>query len=69
MGREVIKVEVSAGEREQLTSMSRSRSLPHPLARRAKLILMVADGRPNLEIAAKCGVSPPAVTFWKKVPL
>ncbi|MBB3011373.1 IS630 family transposase [Cupriavidus alkaliphilus] len=66
MGRPGIKVEVSAGEREQLASMSRSRSLPHSLVRRAKIILMAADGHPNLEIAAQCGVTPPAVTFWKK---
>ncbi|MFS8981115.1 helix-turn-helix domain-containing protein [Cupriavidus necator] len=46
--------------------MSRSRSLPHSLLRRATIILMVADGHPSLEIAAQCGVTPPAVTFWKK---
>ena len=50
MGRPGIKVEVSAGEREQLTSMSRSRSLPHSLVRRAKIVLMAADGQLNSEI-------------------
>ncbi len=65
-GRPGIKVEVSAGEREQLASMSRSGSLPHSLVRRARIILMAADGHPSLEIATQCGVTPPAVTFWKK---
>lgn len=27
---------------------------------------MAADGHPNSDIAAQCGVTPPAVTFWKK---
>jgi len=38
-------------EREQLLSMSRSRSLPHSLVRRAKIVLMAADGHTNHEIA------------------
>jgi DNA-binding CsgD family transcriptional regulator len=62
MGRPGITVEVSAGEREQLLAMSRSRSLPHSLVRRAKIILMAADGHSNAEIAAQCAVTPPAVT-------
>lgn len=66
MGRPGIKVEVSAGEREQLISMSRSRSLPHSLVRRAKIVLMAADGHLSSEIATQCGVTAPAVTFWKK---
>jgi hypothetical protein len=47
MGRPGIKVEVSASEREQLVSMSRSRSLPHSLVRRARIVLMAADGHLN----------------------
>ena len=43
MGRPGIAVEVSASEREQLVSMSRSRSLPHSLVRRAKIVLMAAE--------------------------
>lgn len=66
MGRPGITVEVSASEREQLLAMSRSRSLPHSLVRRAKIILMAADGHSSAEIAARCAVTPPAVTHWKK---
>ncbi|WP_459994427.1 helix-turn-helix domain-containing protein, partial [Paraburkholderia kururiensis] len=66
MGRPGIAVEVSASEREQLVAMSRSRSLPHSLVRRAKIVLMAADGHSNAEIAAQCAVTPPAVTHWKK---
>ncbi|MGF6905443.1 hypothetical protein P3T22_006736, partial [Paraburkholderia sp. GAS348] len=39
MGRKGIEVVVSELERKQLLSMSRSRSLPHSLVRRAKIVL------------------------------
>ena len=66
MGRKGIEVVVSELEREQLLSMSRSRSLPHSLARRAKIVLMAADGCTTKEIAMQCEVTPPAITHWKK---
>jgi transposase len=66
MGRKGIEVIVSELEREQLLSMSRSRSLPHSLVRRAKIVLMAADGRTSQEIATQCEVTPPAITHWKK---
>lgn len=47
MVRKRIEVVVSELEREQLLSMSRSCSLPHSLVRRAKIILMAADGHTN----------------------
>ena len=66
MGRRGIEVVVSELEREQLLSMSRSRSLPHSLVRRAKIVLMAADGYTTKEIAMQCEVTPPAITHWKK---
>ncbi|MEX3922374.1 helix-turn-helix domain-containing protein, partial [Paraburkholderia sp. BR10872] len=66
MGRKGIEVVVSELEREQLLSMSRSRSLPHSLVRRAKIVLMAADGHTSQEIATQCEVTPPAITHWKK---
>jgi transposase len=66
MGRKGIEVVVSELEREQLLSMSRSRSLPHSLVRRAKIVLMAADGRTSQEMATQCEVTPPAITHWKK---
>jgi transposase len=62
MGRKGIEVVVSELEREQLLSMSRSRSLPHSLVRRVKIVLMAADGH----TAMHCEVTPPAITHWKK---
>lgn len=66
MGRKGIEVVVSELEREQLLSMSRSRSMPHSLVRRAKIVLMAADGYTNHEIAVQCEVTSPAITHWKK---
>lgn len=66
MGRKGIEIVVSELEREQLLSMIRSRSLPHSLLRRAKIILMAADGHTNQEIAMQCEVTSPTITHWKK---
>ncbi|MFM0069513.1 helix-turn-helix domain-containing protein, partial [Paraburkholderia aspalathi] len=66
MGRKGIEVVVSDLEREQLLSMSRSRSLPHSLVRRAKIVLMAADGHRTQDIARQCEVTPSAITHWKK---
>ncbi len=67
MGRKGIEFVVSELEREQLLSMSRSRSLPHSLVRRAKIVLMAAEGHTNQEIAVQCEVTSPAITHWKSV--
>lgn len=58
-------IELNDQEREQLHSIDRSRSLPHSLVRRARIILLSADGLSNSEIALRCGVSKPTVSFWR----
>ncbi|WP_232434594.1 helix-turn-helix domain-containing protein [Burkholderia ubonensis] len=66
MAHKRIEVVISELEREQLLSMNRSRSLPHSLVRRAKIVLMAADDHTNREIAVQCEVTSPAITHWKK---
>jgi transposase len=66
MGRRGIRIELSESEREELQMMCRSRSLPHSLVRRAKIVLMAADGVPSVKIAAQCDITHPMVTHWKK---
>ena len=66
MGRPVKPVIVTAEARVQLESMVRSRSLPHPLVRRAKIVLFAADGMNNKEIAEKLSVSGATVGMWRK---
>ena len=57
-------VKLSEEEHEVLNSYARSRSLPHALARRAKIVMMAADGLSNSAIARKLDVSNPTVTNW-----
>jgi len=52
--------------KEQLTSMTGSRSLPHGLVRRAKIILMAAEGLNNQTIAQKTRFSRATVGVWRK---
>ena len=66
MGRPNVAVVVSAAEVEQLGAIARSRSLPHSLVRRARIVLMSAEGVSNQMIAARCGVSVPTISHWRR---
>jgi hypothetical protein len=66
MGRPNTVVKVSLAERKQLDSIARSRSLPHSLVRRARIVLMSADGVANGIIAERCGVSVPTISNWRR---
>src|SRR5262249_7617722 len=66
MGRPNVVGRVSAPEAEQLSSIARSRSLPHSLVRRAQIVLMSAEGIPNQVIAERCGVSVPTISHWRR---
>jgi uncharacterized protein YerC len=61
-----VVVRVSAAEAEQLSSIARSRSLPHSLVRRAQILLMSAEGTPKEVIAERCGVSVPTISHWRR---
>jgi putative transposase len=50
----------------QLTSIANSRSLPHGLVVRARLVLMAADGLPNSVISQKLGLSQQSVCLWRR---
>lgn len=49
-------------EREELGNLARSRSLPHALVRRAKIILFADQGWSNTDIAEQLEISLPTVT-------
>ena len=66
MGRPNVLVKVSPAERELLDSLVRSRSLPHSLVRRARIIVMSADGVANRVIAQRCGVSVVTISHWRR---
>jgi FixJ family two-component response regulator len=56
-GRPKQELVLSPSEREQLVSMTRSRSMPHVLVRRERIVLMAADGCINTVIAEALDVS------------
>jgi len=66
MGRPNEAVVVTAQEREQLEALVRSRSMPHALVRRARIVLLSAAGCSNQTIAQRCAVSPPTVSLWRQ---
>jgi putative transposase len=57
---------VSPAEREELVSITRSRSMPQSLATRARIVLLAAEGESNTSIAEPLGLSPPTVGLWRK---
>ncbi len=53
------------GDREKLADLARLPGVLSGLARRARMVLLAADGMPNAEIARVTGVSRPTVTGWR----
>ena len=65
-GRPLKSLTLSDRQREELDSFARSRSLPHALVVRARIILLAGDGWSNSDIAEKLGLSRPTVGLWRK---
>jgi transposase len=53
------------GDRERLAELARLPSVPSGLAKRARIVLLAADGIPNARIARTAGVSRPTVIGWR----
>lgn len=58
-------IEIDADTRQQVEAFARSRSLPHGLVVRAKIILLACDGMRNIAIAQKIGLSRESVGKWR----
>ena len=61
-----IEVKVTAEERSQLEAIARSRSLPHGLVRRARIVLESADGVGSTELSRRHQVSRPTIGLWRR---
>ena len=61
-----VPLEVSASDREVLVSWTRSPSMRAGLARRARVVLLAAEGVGTGEIVRRVGMSKPAVIGWKR---
>jgi putative transposase len=59
-------IALSDGARAELEAMTRSRSLPNTLVRRARLVLLAAEGRSNGKIAEMVGLSRAMVVMWRR---
>src|SRR6516162_5394796 len=53
------------GDRKKLDDLARLPSVPSGLAKRARMVLLAADGVPNAQIARTVGVSRPTVIGWR----
>ena len=53
------------GDRERLAELARLPSVPSGLAKRARMVLLAAEGMPNAQIARVAGVSLPTVIGWR----
>lgn len=62
-GRPKAPITLSKEENEQLKSIANSRSLPYRLVKRARLILMAAEGTPP---AQKIGLSSQMACKWRQ---
>ena len=61
-----VGVGLSARDRDELLSWTRSPSLRAGLAQRARVVLLAADGVGTNEIVRRVGLSKPAVIGWKR---
>jgi transposase len=65
-GRPGIPLVLGESERAELESLARSRALPAGLVRRAKIVLLSADGMSNTAIAERFATSMALVSLWRR---
>ena len=65
-GRPKAALKLSTGEASELRSFSTSRSLPHALVARARLVLWSAEGKSNSEIASRLNWTKATVGKWRQ---
>jgi transposase len=65
-GRKLVPLTVTDEERETLTRLSRRRKTSQQLAKRARAILLAADGVANREVAKRVGVHEATICAWRQ---
>ena len=66
IGRPKRPVNLRSEQRLQLLALAGSRTLPHGLVRRVRIVLMAADGMTNVAIAQKLDLSQASVGKWRR---
>ena len=64
--RAAVRIELSEVERSELKGRLRRRKIARADATRAEIVLLAADGRSNLAIAAQLGISRRTVATWRQ---
>ena len=65
-GRQLPPVVLTDDQREQMTALSQSTSMPYALVQRARIVLACAQGLTNCAVAQRLAVSPSAVGKWRR---
>ena len=65
-GRIAVAIELSASERCELEGLARPRRTAQGLARRARIVLLAAEGHENKKIAVDLGTTPDTVGKWRR---
>src|SRR6516164_4753507 len=66
LGRPLTPLQLEPEQRQQLEAMASSRSLPHGLVTRVRIILLSADGLSNKDIAARLHLNQMTVGLWRR---
>lgn len=65
-GRVLPELKLSDEERSQLVAIANSRSMPHGIVSRARIVLAGADGESNTSIATRMGITQLTVGKWRR---
>ena len=65
-GRQLPPLVLTSEQREQLTALSQSTSMPYGLVQRARIVLTCAQGLTNSAVAERLDASPSAVGKWRR---
>ena len=65
-GRVAVAIDLSVAERRELDDLARRRRTAQGLARRARIVLLAAEGHENKTIAAELGASADTVGIWRR---
>ena len=61
-----VAIELAVSERRELDELARRRRTAQGLARRARIVLLAAEGLENKTIAAELGAAPDTVGVWRR---
>ena len=60
------KIELTAEEKTTLSAWAQGRKIPVRMAERARILLLAADGKQDLDIASRLSITPAKAGRWRK---